>query len=1075
MFEQSFYHKARLIDNAIMNGIINQSILELIQNEAYNNYFFKNITKNVQTIKWFKILKDNKYFSPEKAPGPQPADKEDLFVIPQWNVLPYLEKVSEQLKEAGNERYIDELITVIENVSTYKDADGNHIDNYRTWWYFVKILINIPADKIPIEVIDLIPIWLGSKFDTSLPGADILNKLLPKFLEDIPTAENITKAERIVKYVTALKPIRESRKRKSLIENDKFECVIEFYWLEQAFKKYGQQIGEKCSAKVVTDLCGKMRKVLKKKEGKTFFSDKNRSYLITLQEKKEGAHKLKVFDIGSINKEKSYEEAFEEIAKGKKSRRKFLTVYIVESEDVCEFVQNAYKILKQNPSFLTYQDDELNSDLYNLYISLYSNETYRSLYEEPRYHMENVAGLLTSALKKILLTKATKDNSTTNKILKSFFKDRYLYFPKMALYAIGNTGNIYIDRFWELFESEGCRIILDGPACEDELRHVLQIVAGNLTKEQEKILETAIERGPLYVAGDDRERWINMWKQERYAALTENPYFKLLHEELTKITGTDVQLRPAISMGETWVGPGSSALSKEKILQMPNIELAEFLSSFREMDHWQGPTARGLAEMLKQVVQDKPDKFVDNFKPFLNTGYLYMYYMFWGLKDAWANKKEFDWQKLFNFIKEYLDQDEFWRNELPMVDKGGWNPDHETVVGEISELIQEGAKDDTRAFPDTLFEDAKKILWLIMDRLTYPPASEGEYSDYVTHALNSSWGKAISAFIFLALRIVRVNDKKGGKKNIKWDNNFREKYNTLLDKGIIEAYTWLSNYLPQLKYIDDEWAKQKIVDLDGKKLEKIWVVFMNGYLYGGRVYEDLYELMRPHYEYGINYDFKESHDRQRLIQHISIGYLRGQEALEGSKSLFRKVLDQWNHEKIREIITYFWMQRDYATLKNEDSEKTRQKIIEFWKWLFDYYQSKEVEQFDKSDKLLLSDLSKLTIFLPEINDDNYLWLLQTAPYVKENFNSPFFIEYLDGLKGKGDKVKTACFIGDIFLKMLEHFTPDYDTSHICSIVGFLYEAKATEKAIEICNIYGSRGYEFLRDIYEKHNKGRGMF
>jgi len=53
--------------------------------------------------------------------------------------------------------------------------------------------------------------------------------------------------------------------------------------------------------------------------------------------------------------------------------------------------------------------------------------------------------------------------------------------------------------------------------------------------------------------------------------------------------------------------------------------------------------------------------------------------------------------------------------------------------------------------------------------------------------------------------------------------------------------------------------------------------------------------------------------------------------------------------------------------------------------------------------------------------------------------------------------------------MLDKITPDYDQKHIRSIVEFLYNAGAEESANKICNIYGSRGYEFLRDIYEKYS------
>jgi hypothetical protein len=52
--------------------------------------------------------------------------------------------------------------------------------------------------------------------------------------------------------------------------------------------------------------------------------------------------------------------------------------------------------------------------------------------------------------------------------------------------------------------------------------------------------------------------------------------------------------------------------------------------------------------------------------------------------------------------------------------------------------------------------------------------------------------------------------------------------------------------------------------------------------------------------------------------------------------------------------------------------------------------------------------------------------------------------------------------------MLDKGSPDYDKKHIRSIIEFLYKAGAQENANRICNIYGSRGQEFLRDIYEKH-------
>ena len=117
-------------------------------------------------------------------------------------------------------------------------------------------------------------------------------------------------------------------------------------------------------------------------------------------------------------------------------------------------------------------------------------------------------------------------------------------------------------------------------------------------------------------------------------------------------------------------------------------------------------------------------------------------------------------------------------------------------------------------------------------------------------------------------------------------------------------------------------------------------------------------------------------------------------------------------------------------------------------------------------KKLLSDLSRLTILLDKIDSENSRWLLLSASYVDVDFNSSFFIEYLDKFEGK----ENIGFIGKIFLKMLSEITPAYRQKHIISIVEKLYLFEYTTEAEEICNIYGSRGYEFLRSIYQKHNK-----
>ncbi len=82
----------------------------------------------------------------------------------------------------------------------------------------------------------------------------------------------------------------------------------------------------------------------------------------------------------------------------------------------------------------------------------------------------------------------------------------------------------------------------------------------------------------------------------------------------------------------------------------------------------------------------------------------------------------------------------------------------------------------------------------------------------------------------------------------------------------------------------------------------------------------------------------------------------------------------------------------------------------------------------------------------------------SGPAVDIELNSSFFLEYLDKFEDK----ESIQFVAKIFLEMLLVITPDYDQKHIISIVNKISHFGNKSDADKICNIYGRRGYEFLR-------------
>lgn len=931
-------------------------ILDKIKNRTvYEDKFFE---KKSET-KWFDELKRRGYFKPNPHSQPQETEK-NYFLIPKWNVLPYLEKVAQQVNIPGNEKYIDELLKIISKVS--KGSKKQFIDNYHTWHSFVKILSNLPNSKITEEVINLIPIWLNSKFDTTLQGAETIRRLLPKFLTDSP--EDIRKAEKIIEYITFIKNIPVNKEGK---KDKKAKLSIDPSFLKEGFEKYSEDIGKKCSEKVIEELVRKVKKLLKIKE--------------------EG--------------------------------------------------------------------------------------TYNSFYEELDY-LDRPLDVLTFILKRILIAKAKSDINITQAILREFFKNDYLYFPKMALYVIGNVLDKYRELFWEILYSDVDNIIFNNSSASgDELKHILENLK-ELTAEQRVILKNKIEYSAKLEDFQEKQGfYLSLHRQKFYKALSHDPFFSKLHTEMKDITKYDVKLRPVLEEPEVISGWGESPLTKEKILQISNKELAEFLSTFKTADYWKGPSVNGLSNILKEVVKENPEKFVNNLNSFLKIGYLYVSDILLGIQETWENNKILDWGKLFEFIRQYITPEDFW-NDTYKVKDDARKANHFWILGEIGELIKKGTISDSRSFPAKHYSEAQQILFQIIDKMLADKEelleSQTARNDFITYALNSPFGKITEALFMLAYRIKKFENETKSKQSVSWEINIKDEYELLLENKINESYVRLGQYLTIFYLLlDKEWIEKQVNRIFNQK-EQLWEAFMQGYLNSNRININLYKLMGPHYIKAIEYQFKEEHSSERVVQHICLTYLQGIEKIDDKDGLFRKILDRWNLFQIKEAIGWFWMQRDFIVESIKDKkqteeivriEKMRELIIAFWRWI---YQNKyqEKQPFKEVDKEVLSELSKLAVFLEKIDIENCKWLSLSALYIHVDFNAPFFLKYLNGLKNK-DK-DAGKYVGKIFLEILKNSTPDYDQKDICSIVEYLYNAGFEEYAEEIGKIYGTRGFEFLRDI-----------
>jgi hypothetical protein len=1037
-------------------------VLQMIKNNAsFRAHFFEHLDNPL----WFDVLEERGYFDPKQMPGPQPGKDEGYYVIPEWEVLRYLEKVAQKVNEPANDVYIEKLLKTIRNVSTYCRSNG--VENYRSWWYFAKILSFIPVVKIPIDVIELIPFWLESRFDTMLQGEAIADKLLNKVLLEAHGEEK-QKAEKIFSYILNFRELPPREAKAAFGRKKEFSLNIEPHWLEESLEKNGPLIAEQCSIMLVKDIAMKIKQVLKKSECWTIVGSKN-SY--SLKCKIEEGNKLKIVVEKIVGRSPDVvrnETNPQWTLVGEKELN--IISERIRSEEVFELIVKSFEDDgKFSEIFNDVAREKLIYGIHGMLLNLFRDGTYESFSRKREMHSRyDVLDMLTSALKDILIIKAEKDSGMTKEIVDMFLEDDYLYFIKMAVFIIGKYpkhAKIYLEHL----KHDKYNVLLDGYSMGSELKQLLEGLT-ELSPEELEMLDKKIEMGQiLYIF---EEKYQNVWRQERYKALSHYEVFKRKYEELKALTGYDASLHAAFGEVEAGFVKELSPVKPEDIISKSNYEIVQLLAGYqppKRQKMFERESIRGLGEVFGLAIQQQPNRFIDGLMDFINVGYFYIYEMLEGLKAVWEKRTGFNAIKVFDFVIQYINRQEFWDDKY-VVKNDEWRLDHRGVVGALGEFIQAGTRDDNWAFGEDVLGKVKDALFLCLEKIE---PSEKVTNDPMTAVLNTYQGKIIRALIELILRLARIEEGKGVKRESKWDDDARNAFERTLEAGIIDAYTLLGHYLPQLSYIDKIWVNKRIKELEGMGDAKLWEAFMAGYLFNSTVYKDLFVAMQGHYNKALGYKFSNSHANESLIQHIAVGYTREQ---KDGELLYNQILQQWDYEQIGELISFYWMQRDFLSAQSDETgiSQIKQRIVDevkrFWRKVYERYEVKEKDKLSEDDKRILSQILKMIILLPEIDEEGSRWILQAISYVEVDYNSAFVLEYLYVLKDKGNNPQlSAELIGTIYIKMLDNTLPSYNEEHIKSIVRFIYKYCKT-LADTICIKYSSRGSDMLRDIWIEHNQ-----
>jgi len=656
----------------------------------------------------------------------------------------------------------------------------------------------------------------------------------------------------------------------------------------------------------------------------------------------------------------------------------------------------------------------------------------------------------------------TKDATNTKSYLKELLAKDSAVFKRLSLAVIARNWSVCSDLFFDFASRE----ILIDPYLRYEVHALLERHYASFPTKNKDLFLQWIEQGPNWTRNEENQevfqRNVAYWKQNWLSALTPSGYKSSIeaYQIYSKLTGMEPE-RPEPAMTVTFGSEPASPLGVQDLLQKTNEEIADYLKNFKEDKvGFAAPTIEGLGSSLYRAIQSDPGKFSNAMGPFLDVPLVYQRRIVGAFTDLWKEKREFMPTYVIDYCRQLVLLETFWK------ERGATESRYRMyVVSEIADLIVEGTKDDVHAYPPDTLPVIREIVFIMLDKvesdIRYP-------DDLLTAYLNSARGRAIRAFVNYALRVARL--KKNGGELVRWDSEVKNEFTKRLDRSFEPSLEWsvsLGEFLPNLAYLDRAWVEENVDKIFTIEIKEHWAAVMEGYLALPQVYPELFRLLKSHghYEKAIAASFRKE-IRERLIDHICIGVLRGEEEISDNKSLIRQCLDLGTVDDVLEMISFFWMQRKYLVedtdRRTPDSERLaiahKQKILGFSLHIYDRLRINT--SLSNDDKRILSRLGLLSCFLDRIDATTLPWLEFSAEFVNMS-DSIFFVEYLNKLCDVSSRE-----VGSVFLNLSTHLVTYTREEEIRSIVTKLYAREQKELADKICNTYFLKGLEFLRDLYE---------
>jgi hypothetical protein len=1004
-------------------------VLALIDSDIkYEEKFYNKLTNPI----WFKILKLKGVF--ESSNNPLPVKGENGFQTPLWLPLIYLEKLSVSIRENIEDSFTDEIINIIKTVSKSPK------DNYRTWYLFVRILNNFPNEKISLETLKLIKVWLEGNFNALLQTSEICQNLLPKFLSDTPTEGDIIKAEFIIKELFTIYEKTGNNETLNIFEHNYYSRV-HLYHLKDAFIKieFIEKVAKFCSNDIIIFIANNLKKLY------LSFPNGLNSTLIFKDEK------IKI----NININEKNLILFTE--RESENKISIGTITDFENQTKNEITQKIIELLKvSNLGYISTDDNDSSIErlIFPLFNGSYGlSNTIISRIGEGYSDTEKLEDIFLLIFRNLLNEKVKLNDL---ELLKLFAFDNFYrlsIYRKVLFFIIGENWQSSKSIFWKILETQTDINFFIDDSYRDDIYELLNKNQEKITKEEIIFLQKSIDILP-----DNKDYEKLRW----YSALRKTEQFKEKYLKLSELKGlTHEHFDDLGEIKLRWSSGDISPFSLEELLAKSNAEIVNNIHSFKSKDNWNEPTASGFANNLSKMVVSKPQEVSEEIELYNNLPYIYIYHILNGFREAWKKDEKFNWEKVLNFIKVYITDKKFYSNEF-YLEHDSWNTNSDWVVGAISDLLSEGTVNDKNAFDLKLLPITKEIITILTPHLKTVEDFAQTNMDYPTYSLNSTSGKVLRTLLFYSLR--RARNINQNSPEIKWEKDIIKLFEDTIEREIIDGYIIMGWNFQQFYFLDKAWISKKVEGIF--KLEnQFWKAFLGGLTYSNPPFnKELYKLFRPLYKRAIvdNLELKSVGNKDGLIRHIVTLYFWGFEKLE-KDSLVLLLVENSKPTRVLNFIGFISRQEKYIEhLDSEGIIRFEKIILDLWKLLLSKFENVE-------ERRILIELPHLLVFVSKLDNIYTELLLKSTIYFDNYFQVHILIENLVKLRNNGIPEQTSEHISKVLnsIQRFEYFL-DEDEQNIIDLITYIYKYGNKSAADDICNKIAQNGNDFILPFYNSY-------